>query len=140
MIEMNALTWKRIAITAGKRIAIGACLLAAMAAGGAGCARKGGSGEGDVKPSARAEARGPATREDAGAERHAPADIAPGSHEDWCDEHGVPESLCTRCNASLIPAFKATGDWCEEHGLPESQCLACNPDLKIERPPKSEGS
>jgi hypothetical protein len=66
---------------------------------------------------------------------HAPANVTPGSHEDWCGEHQVPESLCTRCNPTLVAAFKATGDWCEEHGLPESQCRICNPDLKIERPP-----
>lgn len=70
-------------------------------------------------------------------EAHAPEDFRPGSHEDWCGEHQVPESMCTRCNSSLIPAFKATGDWCAEHGLPESQCLLCNPDLKIVRPPKA---
>jgi hypothetical protein len=70
---------------------------------------------------------------------HAPEGVRPGSHEDWCEEHQVPESLCTRCNPSLIAAFKATGDWCEEHGLPESQCIVCNPDLKIERPPKEGG-
>jgi hypothetical protein len=69
---------------------------------------------------------------------HARAGVQPGSHEDWCGEHQVPESMCTRCNASLIAAFKATGDWCEEHGLPESQCLICNPELKIERPPRTE--
>jgi len=68
---------------------------------------------------------------------HAAQGVRPGSHEDWCGEHQVPESLCTRCNSSLIAAFKATGDWCEEHGLPESQCLICNPDLKIERPPRT---
>ena len=66
---------------------------------------------------------------------HAPADVKPGSHEDWCEEHQVPESQCTRCDKNLIPAFKATGDWCAEHNLPESQCLKCNPDLKITRPP-----
>jgi hypothetical protein len=70
------------------------------------------------------------------AAQHAPAHAQPGSHEDWCAEHQVPESLCSRCNPSLIAAFKATGDWCAEHGLPESQCLACNPNLKIERPPQ----
>jgi len=69
---------------------------------------------------------------------HAPADVVPGFHEDWCGEHQVPESLCTRCNPELIAAFKATNDWCGEHGLPESQCLVCNPELKIERPPKTE--
>ena len=68
---------------------------------------------------------------------HAPAQVKPGSHEDWCAEHQVPETQCTRCNPSLVPAFKATGDWCPEHGLPESQCLKCNPTLKIVRPPKT---
>jgi len=68
---------------------------------------------------------------------HAPAGVVPGSHEDWCGEHAVPESLCTRCNPSLIAAFKATGDWCPEHSRPESQCLLCHPDLKIVRPPKA---
>lgn len=68
---------------------------------------------------------------------HGVAGAQPGSHEDWCGEHAVPESQCTRCNASLIPAFKASNDWCEAHSMPESQCLACNPDLKIERPPKA---
>lgn len=41
----------------------------------------------------------------------------------------MPESQCTRCNAELIPAFKATSDWCVEHGLPESQCKICNPEI-----------
>ena len=67
---------------------------------------------------------------------HAPAGYEPGSHEDWCGGHQVPESMCTRCNPTLIAGFKATGDWCAEHEMPESQCLACNPDLKIERPAK----
>ena len=68
---------------------------------------------------------------------HGAALAIPGSYEDWCGEHAVPESQCTRCNPSLVAAFQATGDWCAEHGLPESHCLRCNPDLKIERPPKS---
>lgn len=66
------------------------------------------------------------------------ASAVPGSHEDWCAEHEVPESLCTRCNPELVPAFQATGDWCEEHGLPESHCRACQPDLVIERPAPEE--
>lgn len=66
---------------------------------------------------------------------HAAPGAAPGSHGDWCGAHAVPESLCTRCNPSLIAAFQATGDWCPEHNLPESQCLICNPELVIERPP-----
>ncbi|MFN0249673.1 MAG: hypothetical protein ACKV2T_22515 [Kofleriaceae bacterium] len=74
--------------------------------------------------------------EPAKGEGHAGKDVVPGSHEDWCGEHAVPESQCTRCDPSLIAAFKATNDWCAEHGLPESQCLKCNPDIKIVRPPK----
>jgi hypothetical protein len=76
------------------------------------------------------------TAKTASSSGHAPAGYVSGSHDDWCSGHDVPESLCTRCNASLIPAFKATGDWCAPHQLPESQCLKCNPDLKIERPSK----
>ena len=86
-----------------------------------------------------ASAGGCTEEEDGGATRasgeHAPASAVPGSHEDWCAEHEVRESLCTRCDPSLVPAFQATGDWCAEHGLPESQCLACNPELRIVRPP-----
>ncbi len=47
----------------------------------------------------------------------------------WCRGHGVPESVCTRCDASLIPQFKAANDWCAGHGLPETQCLLCNPEV-----------
>lgn len=60
----------------------------------------------------------------------------PGTYWDWCPEHQVPESLDTRCNPALIPAFKATGDWCKKHGLPLTQDKKCNPGLKIVRPPK----
>lgn len=49
---------------------------------------------------------------------------------DWCKEHGVPESVCTRCNERLIPEFKRKGDWCAEHNLPESQCTTCKPELE----------
>ena len=51
--------------------------------------------------------------------------------EHICTEHGVPESLCVRCNPSLAATFKAKGDWCTEHNLPESQCTFCNPDLAM---------
>ena len=84
-----------------------------------------------------AERAAPAASSRGASVAHASASVVPGSHEDWCDEHGVPESQCSRCNPKLIPAFKATGDWCDEHGLPESQCPRCHPDLKIVRPSKS---
>ena len=75
------------------------------------------------------------------ADDHADHDHGPGEHQDggddravtgadWCAEHGVPESQCTRCNSALIAAFKAEGDWCAGHDLPESQCIRCNPELK----------
>jgi hypothetical protein len=71
--------------------------------------------------------------------KHAREGVVPGSYEDWCGEHEVPESKCTRCDPGLVAAFKATNDWCAEHGLPESQCLKCNPDLVIARPPEPQG-
>ncbi len=50
-------------------------------------------------------------------------------HDDWwCDEHGVPEEVCARCNTKLIAEFKAKGDWCKEHDCPNSQCFACHPE------------
>ena len=73
-------------------------------------------------------------------EGRAAANVVPGSYEDWCEEHGVPESACSRCDPSLIPAFKAVNDWDEEHGLPMSQCLKHNPNLKIVQPAKPEGN
>jgi len=81
---------------------------------------------------------GSSTPSGAAADTHAPTAV-PGTYEDWCGEHQVPESQCTRCDPSLSAAFQATGDWCAEHGLPESQCKSCNPELVIERPPKKGG-
>ena len=93
---------------------------------------------GSEQPKPRAHETSEAQKPSAGEPMHADAAVVPGSYEDWCGEHGVAESQCTRCNPTLVAAFKATGDWCAEHGLPESQCLACHPDLKIVRPPKPE--
>ena len=116
------------------RLIVVAAALAAFI-GPSGCSREAASTDKEAqKTSAPATA---AAREGAG---HAPANVVPGSHEDWCAEHQVPESQCTRCNPDLVAAFKATGDWCEEHGLPESQCLKCNPELQIVRPPPGAGA
>ncbi len=49
------------------------------------------------------------------------------TNSDWCAEHQVPESKCTKCNPALIPEYEAAGDWCAGHGLPESVCPICNP-------------
>ncbi len=48
---------------------------------------------------------------------------------DWCGEHSVPESECTKCNPALVASFKESGDWCAGHDLPESHCRLCNPQL-----------
>ena len=111
------------------RMTLTTTLFAILALSPLGCEKKTDSGQTSQEP-----ASVPASAQHG---EHAQAGVQPGSHEDWCGEHEVPESQCTRCNSSLIAAFKATGDWCEEHGLPESQCLVCNPELKIERPPRT---
>lgn len=94
-----------------------------------GCTKDKASGSEPSSQAGEASTKGPSPA--------AAANVKPGSHEDWCAEHQVPESQCTLCNPSLTAAFKATGDWCDEHGLPESQCRKCNPNLKIARPPKT---
>lgn len=48
----------------------------------------------------------------------------------WCNEHGVPEEVCARCDTSLVADFKAKKDWCKEHDRPESQCFICHPKLE----------
>lgn len=44
-------------------------------------------------------------------------------------EHGVKQTICSRCHPKLKPVFKAKGDWCEEHDRAESQCAICHPEL-----------
>jgi hypothetical protein len=67
----------------------------------------------------------------------------------WCDEHGVPEEVCARCDPSLVAGFKAKQDWCEEHARPDSQCFIHHPEKEAEfaaqyeakyghKPPKPE--
>lgn len=51
----------------------------------------------------------------------------PHAPTDWCLEHGLAESMCTKCNPDLVPKFRETGDWCAAHGFPESVCPSCNP-------------
>lgn len=47
---------------------------------------------------------------------------------EFCEEHGVLEAVCTKCNPKLIPVFQAKGDWCEEHGFPMSFCPIHHPE------------
>lgn len=46
--------------------------------------------------------------------------------EDWCEEHGVPESLCVECHPDLLPRGKDFG-WCKEHGI--ANCPLCHPEV-----------
>lgn len=46
----------------------------------------------------------------------------------FCQEHGVPEAVCTKCKPALAAVFKSKGDWCEEHEFPESFCPICHPE------------
>ncbi len=47
---------------------------------------------------------------------------------EFCEEHGVLEAVCTKCNPKLVAVFQAKGDWCDEHGFPESFCPICHPE------------
>lgn len=46
--------------------------------------------------------------------------------EDWCEEHGVPQSQCVECRPDLLPRGKDYG-WCKEHGV--ANCPLCHPDV-----------
>jgi len=46
--------------------------------------------------------------------------------DDWCEEHGVPESQCVECNPDLLPRGKDYG-WCKEHGV--QNCPLEHPDV-----------
>ena len=46
--------------------------------------------------------------------------------EDWCEEHGVPESQCVECRPDLLPRGKDYG-WCKEHGV--ANCPLCHPEV-----------
>lgn len=46
--------------------------------------------------------------------------------DDWCAEHGVPESICIECKKDLVPKHKPFG-WCKTHGVAE--CVLDHPEL-----------
>lgn len=52
--------------------------------------------------------------------------------DDWCAEHGVPESICIECDETLVPKGKSFG-WCKIHGVAE--CPHCHPSLAEVSPP-----
>jgi hypothetical protein len=47
----------------------------------------------------------------------------------WCEEHGIPEKLCSLCNSEAAAKFKSEGDWCKIHDRAKSQCFKCEPKL-----------
>lgn len=58
----------------------------------------------------------------------APAASLPAT--DRC-EHGMPPTICPKCDPALAAVYQSKGDWCQEHGFPESLCPSCNPDVKF---------
>ena len=56
------------------------------------------------------------------------APAAADADPELCAEHGVLESVCTKCSPRLAAVFQAKGDWCAEHGFPESFCPTCSPE------------
>jgi len=58
-----------------------------------------------------------------------PATAVAAREGEICAEHGVLETVCTKCNPKLIPVFQAKGDWCPEHGFPMSFCPVHHPEL-----------
>src|SRR5215470_12819298 len=70
----------------------------------------------------------------------------------WCEEHGVPEHLCSQCSAEVAAKAKKEGKWCKLHDRAEDQCFICDPERykkfedmyiakygeKPKRPPESE--
>jgi hypothetical protein len=74
-------------------------------------------------------------------------------HGWWCQEHGIPEEICGKCDKEYRDKRKAEGDWCDKHKRVKSQCFQCDPSLyeknfeplyvakygkKPERPPEKE--
>ncbi|MEO8270601.1 MAG: efflux RND transporter periplasmic adaptor subunit [Aureliella sp.] len=45
---------------------------------------------------------------------------------DWCEEHGVPESICVECDPTLMTRATDYG-WCSVHGV--HNCVLDHPDV-----------
>ncbi|MHB1033673.1 MAG: efflux RND transporter periplasmic adaptor subunit [Pirellulales bacterium] len=53
--------------------------------------------------------------------------------QDWCEEHGVPESQCVECHPDLLPRGTDYG-WCQAHGV--ANCPLCHPEVaKLKQTP-----
>jgi hypothetical protein len=107
-------------------------LLAAVALLAAGCGKDEGKGDqakGDPKKGKQLEKKD-ADGDSRGA--NAKGKDEKGKHEGWwCEEHGVPEELCSLCmsEADAKAKFKDKGDWCKLHDRAQSQCFKCDPKL-----------
>ncbi len=67
-------------------------------------------------------------KEKSSSKREEPSASTVAKAGEFCDEHGVLEAVCTKCNPKLIPVFQAKGDWCEQHGFPMSFCPIHHPE------------
>jgi hypothetical protein len=66
-------------------------------------------------------------------DEHASSEKGEAGHDHsgwWCDEHGVPERICSQCDSKLAAEFQKKGDWCAEHDRAKSQCFECDPALR----------
>lgn len=62
--------------------------------------------------------------------KEAKVDLKKGDHSGWwCQEHGVPEEICSLCSDTMAAKFKKEGDWCKIHDRAKSQCFKCDPGL-----------
>src|SRR5690606_8407001 len=86
-------------------------------------------------------------------DEHTKSDKGEAAHDHsgwWCDEHGLPEEVCSMCSAKVAADFQKKGDWCKEHDRADSQCFKCHPELEAKfaaqyeakygkKPPTPEG-
>lgn len=89
-----------------------ALVLVAMLFAGAGCGKKKDEGPG---PIAQAKDK---------------PDDKKGGHKHegwWCEEHGIPEEMCSLCSPEVAAKLKKEGDWCKIHDRAQSQCFKCDP-------------
>ncbi|MFO0865001.1 MAG: hypothetical protein U0744_10180 [Gemmataceae bacterium] len=72
-------------------------------------------GKGDAKSEKKGDGKKEITKEDT-------------KHDSWwCQEHGVPESMCSLCSDTVAAKHKKEGDWCDLHDRAKSQCFKCDP-------------
>ncbi len=88
-----------------------------------------GCGTSPIQPQAGKPA---AAHDDHDANEHAAVDKKKGHDHSgwWCDEHGIPEEVCSMCSAKVAADFQKKGEWCAEHDRAKSQCFLCDPTLK----------